>query len=161
MTAAAPARPPRRRWPIVALAASLIVNLFLIGGIAGTLSLIRAQFGPPGPLARAAARLNLSPSQDADLHHLETTLRQRGRKMHEAERTIWAGLADPTIGNDKVGQLLQQGLANKTGFETDMTAAFGQFLGALTPTQRTEFISRLAAFHHRKGPLHLFARLFR
>ncbi|MGH6988943.1 MAG: periplasmic heavy metal sensor [Stellaceae bacterium] len=161
MTDVPGARPPRRRWAIIALVISLIVNLFLIGGIAGTISLVHARFGPPGPLERAARHLNLSPTQNADLNQLETMMHRRGRNMHHAEHRIWMALADPKIGTDKVNQLLQQGLANKTGFETYMSAAFGRFLGALTPAQRTEFITRLEAFHRHRGPLHLFARLFR
>ena len=160
MSDAAGARPSRRRWLIVALTVSLAVNLFLIGGIAGTLTLIRAEIGPPGPLERVARRLNLDPAQEAAFRHLQTTMLQSGRAMRQANGKIWSALAAPATGTAKIGALLDQGVANKTAFEKNMAAAFGQFLMALTPAQRTEFITRLEALH-RRGPFHVFSRLFR
>jgi uncharacterized membrane protein len=161
MSDAAGARPPRRRWLIIALAVSLVVNVFLIGGIAGTITLIHAHYGPPGPLERVAAGLDLTAPQETAFRQFQTTLRDRGRAMHRAERKIWRTLADPATGTDKVAALVQDGATNKAGFEKDTSAAFSRFLTSLTPAQRAEFISRLEALRRYRGPFHLFKRPFR
>jgi hypothetical protein len=161
MSEAAGTTPSRRRWLNVVLTVSLAVNLFLIGGIAGTMTLMRAEMAPGRPLERAAVPMKLDAAQDAAFRNLQTVMRQRGRAMRQANQTLWTALADPSTGNDKIAGLLDEGVRNKTGFENDTATAFGQFLTSLTPTQRTEFIGRLRALHRSHGPLHLFRRLFR
>lgn len=158
MSEVAGARPTRRRGLIIALTVSLAVNLFLIGGIAGTIHLIRAEMGPRRFLEHAAATLHLTPDQQAALQHFQATMRERGRVMRHSNHEVWRALADPSTGNDKVAGLLDQGLANKTAFEKDMTTAFGQFLTSLTPAQRAEFISRVEAQRRYHGPFNLFKR---
>ncbi|HEX4112384.1 MAG TPA: periplasmic heavy metal sensor [Stellaceae bacterium] len=155
MTDVAGARPPRRRWPvIVALTVSVALNLFFVGVIAGSMSVLHHGGNVHDRFEQIVGEMALSPGQRAAFRDFQATLRQHGAAMHRANMAIWSKIADPSTGQDQIAALLDSTVQNRTKFQQDVVASLEKFLAALTPEQRAAFVSKARNTPHPHGPLH-------
>ena len=144
MSDAAGTHPSRRRWLIVVVAASLALNLFFVGMVAGHFR-HRHRLAAPNPrerFERIAADLKLNDAQMAAFQHFQTTLRTNGAAMRAANAAAWARMADPATSPDQITELLNSTVKSRTEFQQDVANAMGKFLASLTPAQRADFIDK-------------------
>ncbi|MDE2166486.1 MAG: periplasmic heavy metal sensor [Alphaproteobacteria bacterium] len=156
MTTAEPnGRAPRRsRGLIVALALSLTLNVFFLGGAVWS----HMRFHPfferqAGPILRfehIGREMNLNGAQQIALHQMVTTMRERRRAMFQANRpifdSIWDQLAKPQPNDQTIAGLIVRADTNHVAFQKDATAAVESFLTTLSPQQRAQF-AELAKWH--------------
>jgi len=142
MSDAAGTRPSRRRWLLGALAASLALNLFFLGTVAGHFRHHRrlAGMSQRERFERVAADLKMNDAQTAAFQNFQTTMRVHGAAMRAANATAWARIADPATSPDQITALLGSAVKNRSEFQQDAANAMGKFLLTLTPTQRATFV---------------------
>jgi Spy/CpxP family protein refolding chaperone len=145
--------PARGRGLWVALAVSLTLNIFVIGGLAWSMFAV-----PPPPAANPAERLidaanslNLTAEQHAALGKFAAGARDTTRSMRQANaplmRDMWTEMGKPTPDEQKLSGLADQALDNRRTYQHQMAANLRSFLATLTLDQRKEF-SELAMRRH-------------
>jgi uncharacterized membrane protein len=156
MTAAEPrGRAPKwSRGLIIALALSLTLNVFFIGG--AVLSRVRfhgyfeRRAGPIQRFEHIGHEMNLSGAQLMALHQMVVNMRERRRAMFQANRpifdSIWDQLAKPQPNDQAIEALIGRADTNHVAFQKDATAAVESFLATLSPEQRAQFTD-LAKWH--------------
>lgn len=135
---------PRSRLLWVALAVSLTLNIFFIAG------LVWSQVSPPPfptpaeRLAQTEKELNLSGDQRDAFQRFVTEVRERTRHLRETNKPIldrvWDELAKPQPDQDVIARLVDEATENRRVYQKDMSAVLAQFLAALSPEQRNQFI---------------------
>jgi uncharacterized membrane protein len=141
----------RGRLVWVALALSLTLNVFFIGGL--TWSKIEAgRMGTTAAerLAYLGQELNLSPDQVLAFQQFMRVVRLRGRLLHESNepllQRIWAEIAKPAPDGALISNLVEQANDNRHGFQKEAAIALMTFMKSLSPEQRAQF-AELAKDH--------------
>lgn len=124
----------------IALALSLTLNVFFVGGLIWVKTFMHP---PPPPLERMQRlgdTLNLSADQHRAFEQFVRTIRQHARTAREANlpllRQIWAEIAKPTPDDDQVAKLGEQVNGNRAAFQREVSVALLSFIKTLTPEQR-------------------------
>jgi uncharacterized membrane protein len=145
MTAAeSSGRAPRRsRGLIVALALSLTLNVFVVGGLLWAHMHFRRPLPPIQRFVVISREINLNDAQHVAFQHMIVTMRQRGRAQfqenHPLFDQIWDQLAKPQPDQKAIDDLINRVDENHRAFQKDMTANLEAFLATLTPEQRAQF----------------------
>lgn len=139
--------PPARRgwWLRVALALSLTLNLFVIGGLVWSMTLAPPRL-PPNPVERligAARALDLNPDQRAALRTFGIEARELSLSMRAANtpvmRQMWEEMAKPQADATAISRFSDQALDNRRDYQRKMAANLMTFVATLTPEQRKRF----------------------
>jgi uncharacterized membrane protein len=160
MTAAAEAShsAQRRAWALwIALALSLTLNVFMLGG------LFWSMFAPPRPalapaerLVAAARTLDLDPSQQSALEQFDMNSRDIHRTLVRSNapvfRQLGAEMVKPQPDPAVIQKLSDQAIDNRRVFQRDMTANLMKLLATLSPDQRQRFAD--IAMHRPGAPAH-------
>lgn len=156
MTAAEPNdRTPRRsRGLIVALALSLTLNVFVVGGAIWSRVHFHGYFerhaGPIERFEHIGHEMNLNGAQLTALHQMIMTIRESRRAMFQANRPIfdgiWNQLAKTKPDDQAIAGLIARADTNHVAFQKNATTAVESFLAALDPAQRAQF-TELARWH--------------
>jgi len=132
----------RRRLVWIALALSLTLNVFFIGGLMWTKTFVRPPLAPIERLQRLGQSLNLDDRQQQAFEQFIRVIRQRGRDMRENNQAllkqIWTELAKPNPDNDLVARLGGQVNDNRVAFQKEASAALLAFTKELQPEQRSQ-----------------------
>src|SRR5215469_9721097 len=132
----------RGRLLWVALALSLTLNVFFVGGVAW----VKLSAHPPLPpierMQRIGQALNLTDDQNLAFEQFLRVVRLRGRFFRETNQPllerIWAELAKPTPDDDAIGKLGAQIQQNREAFGHEASTALLAFVKTLNPEQRTK-----------------------
>jgi uncharacterized membrane protein len=141
--AASPAaRRGRGLW--IALALSLTLNLFFIGGLAW--SMMKAPPRPPTPvehLISAGRSLDLNDDQRTALRAFGVQARELSLGLRAANaplmRQMWEEMAKPAADQGSISHFADQALDNRRDYQRKMTANLMTFLATLSPDQRKRF----------------------
>ncbi len=135
----------RGRLIWIALALSLALNVFFVGGLAW----VKMAGGPPPPIERLRVlshSLDLNNDQNLAFEQFLRVIRLRGRYMRETNQPllakIWTEMAKPAPDDEQVARLSAEVNGNRETFQKEATTAFLAFMKTLSPEQRT----KLAAF---------------
>lgn len=136
----------RRGWAIwIALALSLTLNVFVLGGLFWSMMAPRHMPPPPAAdrLVAAARTLDLTPAQQDALRQFARTARDLRRGLADTNTPIfhqlWSEMAKPQPDQAEISQLADSALENRRAFQHKMTANVMAFLATLTPDQRQRF----------------------
>jgi uncharacterized membrane protein len=146
------------KWLIGALATSLIVNLLLVGFVAGRLS----GFGPPpsGPdptvgfvrllgFLDADRRAVIKPTLRAHLEGIVPMLKNMRSNHHAVLEALTAEPFDPA----RLSQALDQLQANLDAAQSASHAAFVALASELTPAERRKLADAMRhPYHHHRSP---------
>jgi uncharacterized membrane protein len=132
----------RARLVWIALALSLTLNVFFVGGLVW----MKLSAHPPMPpierMQRIGQALDLNDDQRIALDQFLRVIRLRGRFLRETNQPllerIWTELAKPTPDDDAVAKLGAEIEQNRTTFSHELTAALMSFVKTLTPEQRAK-----------------------
>jgi uncharacterized membrane protein len=148
----------RGRLVWVALALSLTLNVFFIGGLVWVKTFMR----PPPFSERLHAfghSLHLTGAQREGFNQFIRALRQHARAAREANQPlltqIWAELAKPSPDNDLVTKLGAQVNDNRAAFQKEASSELLTFLKTLTPEQRAH-IGEIVRSAHEEPARRLF-----
>jgi uncharacterized membrane protein len=148
----------RGRLVWVALALSLTLNVFFIGGLVWVKTFMR----PPSFSERLHAfgeTLQLTGPQRQAFNQFIHQLRQHARAAREANQPllaqIWTELAKPAPDNDLVTKLGAQVNDNRTAFQKEASSELLTFLKTLTPEQRAH-IGEIVRSRHEEPARRLF-----
>jgi uncharacterized membrane protein len=148
----------RGRLVWVALALSLTLNVFFIGGLVWVKTFMR----PPPFSERLHAfghTLHMTGPQRQAFEQFIRELRQHARAAREANQPllaqIWTELAKPSPDNDLVTKLGAQVNDNRTAFQKEASSELLAFLKTLTPEQRAH-IGEIVRSAHEEPARRLF-----
>jgi len=141
----------RGRLVWVALALSLTLNVFFIGGLTWSkIEAGRVGTTPAERLAYLGQNLNLSPDQTLAFEQFVRVVRLRGRLLRESNepllQRIWAEIAQPAPNDGLISNLVEQANENRHGFQKEAAGALMTFMKSLSPQQRAQF-AELAREH--------------
>jgi uncharacterized membrane protein len=129
------------------LALSLALNIFFIGGLVYTKTVMEHGRGPNPPLQALQAlanELNLAPDQRKTFREFVQVVRTRGMALREANMTlgtqIWDELSKPQPDQGKISHDFAQVADNRRDFQTAVAQALLPFLADLSADQRAKFI---------------------
>jgi len=131
----------------VALALSLTLNAFVLGGLAWS-AMNRPEPLPAGPqrFVEIGRSLSLSDEQREELRQFGAHAREANTALHDANRPVirelWAEMGKPQPDTAKIQTLNDAVLANRRVFQHQMSENLEAFLAVLTPAQRQNFITR-------------------
>jgi uncharacterized membrane protein len=133
--------PPRSKGRLVtvALALSLALNVFFIGG------LLYSKLVPPTPPLIALGReLNLTPDQRKEFQSFVQVVRKRGAALRDTNGKvslqIWDELSQPKPDEQKLTALFAEVADNRRDYQTAVASGLLPFLETLTPEQRQRFV---------------------
>lgn len=130
---------PKGRLVTVALALSLALNVFFVGGLAYS-KFVR----PTPPLLRLGRELNLEPDQRKAFQSFVQVVRSKGKALRDnnltAGQQIWDELAQPKPDAQKLGALLAEIANNRRDYQMAVGTALLPFLETLNIEQRQHFI---------------------
>lgn len=131
----------RARLVWVALALSLTLNVFFVGGLTW-MKLSAHPLPPMERMQRLGQSLNLNDDQHLAFDQFLRVIRMRGAFFRETDQPLlermWTEMAKPTPDADamtKLGGTIEQ---NRQTFQREMSAAFLTFLNSLSPEQRAK-----------------------
>jgi uncharacterized membrane protein len=138
----------------IALALSLTLNIFVIGGLIWAM----VGFGPPPQPAERfieiGQSLSLNDAQKASLNAFATAARQLNRTLREGNAPlmlqIWNEMRKDSPDSAQVAHLVDQLTDNRRNYQRAMSQELMTFLTALSPDQRERFIA--LARHPERGP---------
>jgi len=142
------ARRGRGLW--IALALSLTLNLFVIGGLGWSM------MAPPPPRAEGAAerlvtaahRLDLTADQRAALGTFGATAHEIAVGLRAANaplmRAMWAEMEKAQPDQAAIARLADQALENRRAYQRKMATNLIGFLATLSPDQRRQFAEMAA-----------------
>jgi uncharacterized membrane protein len=130
----------RARLVWIALALSLALNVFFVGG----LTWMKLSAHPPLPpmerMLRIGQALDLNDDQRLALDQFVRVIRLRGRYQRESNQPllerIWAELAKPAPDDDAIAKLGAEIEQNRATFQHEAAAALLSFVKTLSPEQR-------------------------
>ena len=147
MTSLAEAGPKsgtRGRLVWVALALSLTLNVFFVFGLLWFQLAGQPMHTPAERIAATANELNLSPDQRVAFQQFVSEIQDRSRHLRESNqpliRQVWDELAKPQPDQALIGRLVDEATDNRHAYQKDMAAVLAQFLAALSPAQRAQFV---------------------
>ncbi len=130
---------PKGRLVRVALALSLALNVFFVGGLVYS-KLVR----PTPPLIMLGRQLNLEPDQRKAFQGFIQIVRLKGAALREANlalgRKIWNELSQPTPDPQKLTALFTEIANNRRDYQTAVGTALLPFLETLSIEQRQRFV---------------------
>lgn len=136
----------RARLVWIALALSLTLNLFFVGGLAWT-RLYAHPLPPMERMQRLGQALNLNDDQRLAFDQFLRVIRLRGSYLHETNQPLldrmWGEIAKPTPDDDVLTKLGAEIETNRQTFQHELAAAFQTFMKTLTPEQRTQLAERV------------------
>jgi uncharacterized membrane protein len=130
---------PKGRLVKVALALSLVLNVFFVGG------LLYGKFvRPTPPLIALGKELNLEPDQRRAFQSFVQSVRTKGAILRETNlalsRQIWDELSQPKPEAQKLSKLFTEIANNRRDYQAAVGAALLPFLETLNVDQRQRFI---------------------
>jgi hypothetical protein len=139
---AARAGPARRRWPIVLLALSLVLNLCFVGGALWVHW--HAPLTPEQRLQQVVRELKLDPNQNAAFQSYVRTIRARATLMREETEPLitgaWEELAKAQPDEARAMQLFDQVAEKRHAMLRQTASETANMLAMLSPEQRAKFI---------------------
>lgn len=140
----------RGRLVWIALALSLTLNVFFVGGLVW----VKTFRHPPHlieRLHRFGNALHLTGAQHQAFEQFLHGLRQHAHAARNANRPllaeIWAELAKPSPDNDRVAKLGAGVSANRAAFQKAASAELLKFVQTLTPAQRARMAAMVRNAH--------------
>jgi uncharacterized membrane protein len=132
----------RGRWNVIALIASVALNVFLIGAAAGVIALgARMAHARPRPMLRRAAMSLAAPYRQAFL----VTLRGRGQSVHAPvvaaralRRSAWASMSAANFDPAAAKSQLRQARLMDASSRGTVEDAVVDFAAALPPGERAK-----------------------
>jgi|SRR5579859_3594865 uncharacterized membrane protein len=130
---------PQGRLVKVALALSLVLNVFFVGG------LLYSKFvRPTPPLIALGKELNLEPDQRKAFQSFVQVVRRKGRDLRETNlglgQQIWDELSQPKPDAQKLTSLFTEVANNRHDYQTAVSTALLPFLETLNVEQRQRFV---------------------
>jgi uncharacterized membrane protein len=137
------ARSHGRLW-WVALALSLTLNVFFVGGLVWSRMAMRPVETPAERFAQIGRELELSPQQHDAFQQFILEMRKHGRELRESNQPlvseVWNELGKPQPDQSAVAGLIEKATENRQAYQKEMTAALSHFLAGLAPDQRARFV---------------------
>jgi|SRR5579883_2483671 len=134
----------RGRLLWVALALSLTLNVFFVGGLVWSRTIMRSPETPAQRFAQIGRDLGLSPDQSDDFKQFILEVRKHGRQLREANQPlvskVWNELGKAQPDQGMIATLVDQATENRHAYQKEMTAALTRFLADLSPDQRAHFV---------------------
>lgn len=156
---AATRRPAHQPLLRVALALSLVLNLFFIVGAAWTRMNAPRHPGIAKRFHQIESQLALDPQQRQAFDRYAAIIESRARAMHQRIGPLigeaWSEMAKPQAQAADVMQNFDRVRAERRSFEQDLTTNTLAFLAQLSPAQREKFV---ALVHPHRHPLRPPAR---
>src|SRR5579863_36425 len=132
----------RGRLVWVALALSLTLNVFFVGGLTW-MKLSRSNLTPIERMQHVVQALNPTDDQRLAFEQFVRVARLRGRFLRETNQPllekIWAEMAKPTPDDDAVAKLSAEVDRNRQAFQQELAVALQGFIKTLSPDQRIKF----------------------
>jgi len=133
----------RGRLVWVALALSLTLNVFFVGGLTWMKLSARPNLTPIERMQHVVQALNPTDDQRLAFEQFLRVARMRGRFLRETNQPllekIWAEMAKPTPDDDAVAKLSAEIDKNREAFQKELAGALQGFIKTLTPDQRVKF----------------------
>ncbi|HEY0523797.1 MAG TPA: periplasmic heavy metal sensor [Stellaceae bacterium] len=154
----------RRRLIWAALALSLALNVFFIGGAVWIRMHVPHHPGggpfagvPPRERVEAVARdLSLDAAQRSAFDRFIRETRQETKQVREANQKLgdaaWEEMAKQQPDDDLLHRLFDEISANRREYQTGMTRSLQDFLGKLSPEQRRHFVELVRDRQDHHGP---------
>jgi len=131
----------RARLVWIALALSLTLNVFFVGGLTW-MKLSAHPLAPMERMQRLGQALNLNDDQHLAFDQFLRVVRMRGAFFHDTNQPMlermWSEMAKPTPDDDAVAKLGSEVEQNRQTFQHEMAAAFQTFLKSLNTEQRAK-----------------------
>jgi uncharacterized membrane protein len=125
----------------VALALSLALNVFFIGG------LVYGKFmrpGPGAPLIALGRELDLTPIQRGAFRDFIQATRSKGEALRQANlklgTQVWDEISKPDPDKEKLATLIGQVADNRREYQAAVTSALITFLSTLDQERRRHFV---------------------
>jgi len=132
----------RGRLVWVALALSLTLNVFFVGGLTW-MKLSRSNLTPIERMQHVVQALNPTDDQRLAFEQFVRVARLRGRFLRETNQPllekIWAEMAKPTPDDDAVAKVSAEVDRNRQAFQQELAVALQGFIKTLSPDQRIKF----------------------
>jgi uncharacterized membrane protein len=126
----------------IALALSLTLNVFFVGGLMWMKMSGRAPMPPIERMHRLGDSLNLNDDQRQAFDQFLRVVRLRGRYARETNQPlidrIWGEIAKANPDDDLVGKLGAEVNGNRQTFQKEAASAFFDFAKTLSPEQRAK-----------------------
>ncbi|HUZ75261.1 MAG TPA: periplasmic heavy metal sensor [Stellaceae bacterium] len=150
-TAGRSVRRPRGLW--IALALSLTLNVFVIGGLVWGMLEVQPIEPPAQRFVAVGRSLDLNDTQRAALRQFGVTAREAVRTLHEGNgpvmQQLWVEMAKPQPDEALISHLIDVSTQNRRDYIKRMSSGLMQFMATLSPEER----SRFAALAHRPHPV--------
>jgi len=142
----------RMKWPWILLAASLLLNLFFAGGVIySKMTAERLRDEPAARFGFVVDELGLSEAERGRLMALRETARSRREEMRREGRHLrqemFAEMAQTDLDQARIEELLEQRSALFVAFMSGVMAETHDFLGALEPEKKREFLAMMKREH--------------
>jgi uncharacterized membrane protein len=129
------------RLVMVALALSVALNVFFVGG------LVYGKFmrpGPGAPLVALGRELDLTPVQRGAFRDFIQVARSKGEALRETNRKlgeqVWDEISKPEPDKQKLATLIGQVADNRREYQAAVTGALIPFLANLDQERRRHFV---------------------
>ncbi len=136
----------------VALALSVTLNVFLVGGIVWGMMAYEPLRTPAERFVAVGRSMQLDQPQRAALATFAATARDATLALRQSNapvmQKIWSELAKPNPDESAIASLTGEALAHRRSYQDTMTAGLIKFLATLSPEQRSQF----TALVHRPHP---------
>ena len=139
---------PRRHWIVlVALALSLTLNVFVLGGLVWSMTMARPPVlsGPGERLLAAARDVDLSAEQRTTLAAFIASAREQNRELRGRNGVLmhkmWQEMGKTQPDSGVIGQLSEQTVQNRLGYQKRLAAGLMSFLATLSPAQRSQLVT--------------------
>jgi uncharacterized membrane protein len=133
----------RGRLVWVALALSLTLNVFFVGGLTWMKLSARPNLTPIERMEHVVQALNPTDDQRLAFEQFLRVVRLRGRFLRETNQPllekVWAEMAKPTPDDDAVAKLSAEVDKNRQAFQQELAGALQGFIKTLSPDQRVKF----------------------
>lgn len=137
-------RTPRQPLLRVALALSLVLNLFFVVGAVWTRMHAPRHPGIAKRFHQIESQLALDPRQRQAFDRYAAVIESRARAMHQRVGPLigeaWAEMAKPQTQAAGVMQIFDQVRGERRSFEQELTTNTLLFLARLSPAQRQKFV---------------------
>ena len=139
----------RARLVWIALALSLVVNVFFVGGLLWVKLSIHPPMPPLERMLHIGQSLNLNDDQRIALDQFLRVIRLRGRFLRETNQPllerIWTELAKPAPDDDAIAKLGAEIEQNRNAFQHELAMVLLTFVKTLTPEQRAKLADAIKA----------------